>query len=290
MTDYTDLAEKYLDITLRSGDEYMARCWKHDDRSASLQFNVKNGLWICFSCGNKGNAKTLLREFGGTYREPEVDVADIYAKLDALEAIAGPQTPPTLPEATLRQYQFPTDYWDGRGLSKQVQDVFDLGYNPMDDEAIIPVRNMNGGLIGVIRRRLAMDDGPKYLYYKGFPRKTSLFASWLVAKSSTDHVAITEGSLDAVAVWQAGVPAVAQYGSSLSREQVVLLRRMGITRVTLFYDHDKAGQEAVWSAIPLLRDFLIYVVSYPDTPHKLDPGDLATSQIAKMVARAKLIL
>lgn len=287
---YEELVERHLDVCLRSGDEFMCRCWLHEDRSASLQFNVKSGLWICFSCGEKGNAKTFMRQFGGTFREPEVEVADIYAKLDMLDALKTPVKPSVLPEATLKRYSFPTDYWDGRGLSRDIQKVFDLGYDPMEDEAIIPVRNPNGGLMGVIRRRLAMDDGPKYMYYKGFPRKASLFASWLVAKSDTDHVAITEGALDAVSVWQAGVPAVAQYGSSLSREQVVLLRRLGITKITLFYDDDKAGREAVWTAIPLLRDFLVYVVSYPESDRKQDPGDLSPKQIARLVAQAKLIL
>lgn len=290
MTDYSDLVKRHLDVSLKSGDEFMCRCWFHEDRSASLQFNVKSGLWICFSCGERGNAKTFIKHFGGTFREPEVEVADIYAKLDMLDALQTPVKAAVLPEATLKRYTFPTDYWDGRGLSRDIQKVFDLGYDPMEDEAIIPVRNSNGGLMGVIRRRLAMDDGPKYLYYKGFPRKTSLFASWLVAKSDTDAVVITEGALDAVAVWQAGIPAVAQYGSALSREQVILLRRLGITKITLFYDNDKAGQEAVWTAIPMLRDFLIYVVSYPETGRKQDPGGMTPDQIAKLVAGAKLIL
>ena len=290
MTDYSDVADKWLEVTLKSGDEWMARCWMHDDRSASLQFNVKSGLWVCFSCGAKGNIKTFMREFGGTYREPEVDVADIYAKLDMLDASRTPVKPPVLPEATLRQYTFPTDYWDGRGLSRAIQRVFDLGYDPLPDEAIIPVRNVHGGLTGVIRRRMELDAVPKYLYYKGFPRKLSLFGSWLLAKSPDDHAVLVEGSLDAIAVWQAGYSGLAQYGSSLSAEQVMLLRRLGVTTVTLFYDNDKAGLEATFQAIPMLRDFLVRVVSYPATDHKGDPGGMDSATIKRMVDQAKMLI
>ena len=290
MTDYSDVVDKYLDVSLKSGDEWMARCWFHEDRSASLQFNVKSGLWVCFSCGAKGNIKTFMREFGGTYREPEVEVADIYAKLDLLDAARTPVKAAVLPESTLRLYTFPTDYWDGRGLSRAIQRVFDLGYDPLEDDAIIPVRNIHGELTGVIRRRLDLTAMPKYLYYKGFPRKSSLFGSWLMAKSPDDHAVLVEGALDAIAVWQAGYSGLAQFGSSISKEQVALLRRLGVTTVTLFYDSDKAGQEANYQAIPMLRDFLVRVVSYDDTGRKEDPGGLKPEQIKRMVDQAKLLL
>lgn len=294
MSDFTDVAEKYLDVTGRSGDEWMARCPFHDDSSASLQFNIKKGLFICFACQEKGTAKKLIEFFGGRYTDPDVAVADIYKKLDLIESYSesypgAPETPRVLPESTLKRYAFPTDYWASRGLSKATQEVFDLGYDPIENDAIIPVRNIDGGLIGVIRRRLEVESGPRYLYYRGFPRKTSLFASWLVSASLTDYVVITEGSLDAVSVWQAGFPAVAQYGSSMSKEQAVILRRLGVSRVVLFYDNDKAGQQANEYAVDLLRDFLVSVVRYDDKDAK-DPGGMDDKTIAKKIEGAMSII
>ena len=287
---YADVADRYLFVTLKSGKEWMAKCPFHDGESSTLQFNVEKGLYYCFSCHSKGNIKSFLKHFGGTHRDPEIDIADIYAKLDMIEGAANkPHRATVLPESTLKRYSFPTGYWDGRGLSREVQGAFDLGYDPIDNEAIIPVRNVDGGLLGVIRRRLDIQYGPKYLYYKGFPRRTSLFGSWLVSKKVTDHVVITEGSLDAVSLWQAGFPAVGQYGSSISREQVVLLRRLGITRVTLFYDNDRAGKEANAAALPLLRDFLVRVVIYRAGDEK-DPGGMTNEDIETHVDSAKLIL
>lgn len=286
MKDYAELAEKNLDVTLRSGDEWMCKCPWHEDNTASLQFNVKKGLWVCFSCHRKGNAKSL---FGENFREPDVDIESVIAQLNLLESVEARNPVKILPEATLKRYAFPTDYWKDRGFSDNTIKAFQLGYDPIENDAIIPVRNISGGLLGIIRRRLEIDAMPKYMYYKGFPRKESLFASWLVSKQTTDHVAITEGSLDAVSVWQAGVPAVAQFGSSISREQVVLLRKLGVTKVTLFYDNDRAGREATLSAIPLLRDFLVYAVSYNDDDPK-DPGAMKSSMVRAKVDGAKLIL
>ncbi len=290
MNDYVDLADKYLDVTLRSGDEYMAKCFVHNDSSASLQFNVKSGLWVCFACGAKGNAKSLIRHFGGTYRDPEVDVADIYAKLDLIDKESKtPVSNSKVPESMLKRYAFPTDYWASRGFTAATISAFDLGFDPIENEAIIPVRNIDGQLNGFIRRRLEKDYGPRYMYPKGFPRKLSLFGSWMVAKKQTDTVVITEGSLDSIKVWQAGYPAVAQYGSSLSPEQVVLLRRLGVSKVVLFFDNDKAGHKATETAIPLLRDFLIYQIEYKKRDAS-DPGAMNSATIKKRIDDADLIL
>lgn len=307
MDDYTKMVEANLEVVIRSGDEFMCRCPHHEDRSPSLQFNVRKGLWVCFSCQRKGSAKTL---FGDGFREPEPDIEAVIAQLDLIEAASTRHTK-VLSESVLKRYSFPTDYWVDRGFSNTIIKAFQLGYDPLENDAIIPVRNTNGELIGVIRRKLENEWGPKYMYPKGFPRKVSLFGSWLVAKTTTDHCVITEGSADAMAVWGAGIPAVGQYGSSISREQVGVLRRLGITRVTLFYDNDEAGFHANHIAlgqpakgcdkckvhlknprdtmVPLLGDFLVSVVQYKLNDGK-DPACLGRRIVNRRIDEAHLIL
>lgn len=69
----------------------------------------------------------------------------------------------------------------------------------------------------------------------------------------------------------------------------MLLRRLGIARITLFYDNDAAGREATLSAIPLLRDFLVYVVRYRKGDPK-DPGACSTDRVSELIKSAKLLL
>lgn len=274
---YEDLVERHFQVVLRSGDEWMCRCLKHEDTSASLQFNVEKGLFYCFSCHWSGNVKTLTRELGESFRET-VDVSDVLKRLDALDAQAKQVAFKPLPETVLRRYDFPTDYWSGRGFTDTTIDVFQLGYDPLENCATIPIRTVNGGLLGVIRRRLIDDGGPRYLYPKGFPRKTSLFGSWLVAKSASEHAVLVEGSVDAMSVWQSGYQGLAQYGSSLNPAQVRLLGQLGVQHVTLFFDNDKAGWAATDIAADLLRDFYVDVVRYrrsdPKDPGATDPGTI----------------
>lgn len=308
MADYAKVAEANLEVAIRSGSEWMCKCPHHEDRTASLQFNIDKGLWVCFSCGRKGNAKSL---FGDGFREPEPDIEAVIAQLDLIEQAATAAPRLTMPESALKRFSFPNDYWTGRGFSDTIIKAFQLGYDPLENDAIIPVRYPDGELIGVIRRKLENDFGPKYMYPKGFPRRTTMFGAWLVAKSTTDHVAIVEGSVDAMAVWAAGIPAVAQYGSSISKEQVVMLRRLGINRVTLFYDDDKAGWHANHVALgmpdvncghcesalrnprdrmpALMNDFLVSVVKYKMNDPK-DPGAMGRRIIRNRVDDAVLIL
>lgn len=299
---YESVAERLFNIKVRSGPEYMVSCIFHENSgSPSMQFNVQKGLYLCFSCGARGNIQSLLgmdTSLRETIYDGDLDLSDILSKLDALNAQAGRKpSSDVLPESYLKRYAFPTRYWELRGFTPTTVAVFDLGYDPMEDAAIIPIRNIKGELIGVIKRMLDPDAQIRYRYPKGFPRRSSLFASWLVAEDDRAEVAVVEGALDAAKVWQAGHPAVAQYGSSLSMEQVRLLKRLGVTGLVFFYDNDKAGLKAAdgWDdkhkkhhpgALDLTRDFMVRRVRYTKSMPS-DPGACTSEQINEVWDKAQ---
>lgn len=249
MRRYESLVD-HLAVAAHNGDEYMVRCLFHDDSNASMQFNVDKGLFVCFACGATGNHRTIQKQLGLRFSDGEFDVADIRARLDALKRPATDDVLPVLQESYLDRYAFPTGYWESRGITRETAAIFDLGYDPLGEYVTIPIRNVRGQLLGVIRRFLDPDAELRYRYPKGFKRSTNLFASWLVeADEDCDHVVLVEGALDAIKVWQAGYSALAIYGSSISAQQVRLLRRLGIGQVTLFFDNDAAGRKATDSAL-----------------------------------------
>lgn len=264
---YESFAQNHLDVGTRSGNEVMVRCVFHDNpNSRSMQFNVEKGLWNCFSCGEGGGIKKLSRRLGiRIAEEPGAELNTLIGKLNSLRSQSTGEVQLTvLPEDHLTRYDFPTLYWgpcsddrrkptgctksEGckfhRWLTPETIDVFDLGYDPMENAAIIPIRNFSGGLIGVIKRYLDPDVEFRYRYPKGFKRSTAFFGSWLVDHDPSDTVVLVEGSIDAIKVQQAGHMAVAQYGSSITPEQVRLLLKMGVQRIVQMYDNDKAGRKA----------------------------------------------
>ena len=303
---YVHLVQRHMQAGIRTGDEQMVKCLFHDDSNASMQFNVDSGLYLCFACHAKGNIKSLERHLGVRISEGEVDVVDIIARLDALRDQDTTPREAVLPESYLNQYKFPTDYWTERDFTQATIDSFDLGYDIMNDAVTIPLRNVNGGLLGVIRRYNGKNvrHNDRYRYPKGFKRASNLFASWLINQDDeSDTVVLVEGSTDAMAVWQAGHAAGAIYGSSLSGAQHRLLRRLGVVRVILAFDNDTAGEKARNGALgyrstvvrgqerwvydrasDLRHSFIVEEVSYPRGVK--DPGGMNDTQIRRMLRKS----
>lgn len=311
---FESLAEQHLEIKVRGTSEFMCRC-PFCDGPTSLQFNIDKGLWVCFRCDEKGNSKKLVQKLGGIYADPEVSVAHLRTSLGKAQPDYSEEKETVLPESHLNRYQSDFfDYWKNRGFTDNTIKQWNLGYDPLLDRAIIPYRNLEGGLLGVIQRRMG-NVFPRYIYPEGFDRNSSLFGSWKIAGN---NVVITEGSLDAIKVHQAGRLAVAQYGSSIHPFQVDLLRKMNIWKIVMFYDYDEAGLKALYKSQTLLDDFALWTVKWDEESycwheklcgcgehtwkeigkcnhkyycrcgrlHGIDPGDLTSSQIRNMVDNA----
>jgi hypothetical protein len=242
---YEPIADRYLDPVIRGSNEFMCTCPFCAGKS-SLQFNIDNGLWVCFRCDAKGNSKMLVKRMGGTYTDPVVSVEAIRKHMDRLRTIKkreGRETARVLDETVLRRYNFPDDYWSVvRGFSDKVIEEFQLGYDPIKNRNIIPFRNDDGELLGVIERLKDPNVDIRYIYYEGFDRKNSLFGSWRVRGER--RIGIVEGSTDVVAMADAQRLTVAQFGSSISSGQIRLLHRLGIHELVMFYDYDEAGRKA----------------------------------------------
>lgn len=315
------IAERWLKPVLRSDPEWMCPCpWCENDNS--LQFSIEKGVWICFRCDERGRAERIVKKLGGSYQNPAMDLDELDASLMSLD-MPEFSSARILPESTLGRYKGPPhEYWTlTRKYSSATIERFQLGYDPLTDRLTIPYRNPDGGLLGVIQRRLD-NEFPRYLYPRGFDRKGSLFGSWDRSDGIGDSAVLVEGSTDAVWVCAAGSRSLAQYGSSLHPRQVRLLHRLGVKEVTLFYDFDPAGIKAFKQAPEVLEGFLVRRVFYDSdrycwheklcgcreghTPFQLahcprkvlcrcgkrhcpDPGSLTKKEIRYMLAHTALV-
>lgn len=268
-----------------SGIEFVAKClWHEDGKKASLYINGKRGVYLCHACGAKG----FLGKNGGEAL-PTASTADIRAKLKALRE---PQSDPggrVHDESWLSRFAFPHEYWtDVRGFSDDVIKRFQLGYDPEMDRVTIPLRNVHGQLMGVIQRVLT-DEKPKYRYPKGFPIGQHLFAQWLV-NGHHEKVALVEGSLDAIACWDARVPALGLLGARLSEHQRQVLIKIGVKTVVIMTDNDRAGREAIFQVHESLTGsgITVRVMQYRKYWPAKDPGELQPQQLRKAYHSAEM--
>lgn len=137
---------------------------------------------------------------------------------------------------------------------------------------MFPIHNLTGRIIGFGGRTLRSDkEVAKYvnspeseIYNKGRELYGLFFAKKTITRE--DECYITEGYTDVISLHQSGIEnAVAPLGTSLTDDQVKLIRRYTLNAVLLF-DGDEAGRKAAARAIDMLlgAGMNVSIVAFPD--------------------------
>jgi hypothetical protein len=223
-------------------------CPEHGDSRPSASVNVVKGKWYCYTCHAHGGLT-------GEARLTEPDYHTMKVWLDKM--IAGNQI---YPEAWLDRYDAGQvhPYWTQR-VGTAAAHQFRLGSDPDGDAVTYPLRDPAGQVLGVVRRSLG-GHGPKYRYPTGVDVGRLLFQ---YTPAHREAVVLTEGALDAIALWNVGVTAMAIYGSRLSEHQVHLIDKIDPTYVYTCYDLDKAGWSAHVETERAFKHRLVARLSWP---------------------------
>lgn len=320
---FSTIMEQHLTVVFEGVTECMCTCPFCEGKS-SLGFNDVKGLWICFKCGEKGTAKTLVEMLEGVYTEPEVELDEISAELRSLERDVQ-SVQKSLPEPYLRRFSQPGrvhELWRARGFDSAVCDRWELGYDFLTGRLTLPFRDPFTGALAGVFYRSTDGEGPRYQYPKGFARSSSLYGSWLLSDNGSRGVVLVEGPTDAINVSRCEESSVAEYGSSIAQGQVQLLHRLGVKAVTLFFDYDRAGLAATGKAERLASEFHVEKVTWNrdkycwhrivcgcrnncdnhdlsrcirktrcacKREHEPDPGMLSVKETAKMLERTRTV-
>lgn len=180
-----------------------------------------------------------------------------------------------------------------RGIEPEIAELFELRFNPdstrkyKDDVYTGPSIYMphmwRGRLVGWQQRWLDEEDirprwVPKYTMTPDFPKNTTLYGFdqvlTLFEEEGECPVVLVESVPSALFLWSHQQPAMATFGSSVSEDQMRLLRRFG--HLILARDNDPAGIKWEQSLIDYLDRFTHVQVLPPvsDEPGA-DIGDLA---------------
>jgi DNA primase len=145
---------------------------------------------------------------------------------------------------TLRGIDPDHPYLAARGITREAADTFGVGFFPgkgsVAGRVVIPIHDETGALVAYAGR--AIDDTePRYKFPAGFHKSHVLFN--LNRTSEQKTIVVVEGFFGCMRVVQAGFPAVALMGSSLSAEQEDLLCNH-FSGAVLLFDGDDAGKAA----------------------------------------------
>jgi len=280
-----------IEIHNQSAREIAIYCPFHENsNSPDFYINTKTGLWQCFnrSCGKKGNFRQLYKHITGkTFgREWIHDPVNLQRELDNALVIGRDEelsTDSTRIDYGSRDVEKVQSLID-RGYTVETLESFEIGYSSVKDRVVIPVRDSQYKLVGLIGRAIHEWQEPRYLYNKGFKRADVLFN--IQNAKAYDSVIVCEGSLDAMKVSQAGYRnTVATLGAKISANQVKLIRRF-FDSVIIFSDNDDAGSEMRDAIIEECRGKELFTVSIPDGLK--DPGDMTQEQIVHAIENKKL--
>jgi hypothetical protein len=276
-----DRLEPFLAGARTQSGEQRMRCPlpDHDDSEASASVNWVKGLWHCMGCGEGGTLKKLLSRMG----TPETngadgDVIDLDSRRKGKRKQQDPigQVEP-LTEAKVEKYKrylrskpaLLKYLTDGRGLTLETLDRFDIGFDEHRGRYVIPIRDGSGSLVNF--RRYSRSDRPKFKNAFGHGNPPRLYPA---ESLEADTVVLAEGEWDALLTIQHGWHAVTGTHGSTTWEPEWNQQLAG-KKIYICYDNDKVGRIGAKKASLSLRHHAaeVHVINLPVDEEKQDLTD-----------------
>ena len=139
------------------------------------------------------------------------------------------------------------EYLNGRGISREAIDTYQLGYDPSDKTVLFPVRDMDGRVIFYKGRSIA---GKHFYNAKDIDKSSLVFGLYELCRllelgeiTPDTEIWAVESEIDALSLRSQGEYAVAIMGSHISEEQCKELERSPFRRFVLATDNDEAGRK-----------------------------------------------
>lgn len=279
-----------------SGDDIMVQCPYHkegQERRPSAGIRKSDGMFHCLACGETHSLpevisycfghhndmlfghKWLIKNFVGVSsydsrrNELELDLTR-----SPIERVAE-KINKYIEEQELDKYRYIHPYMYERGLTDEIIEQFDIGYDKTTDSITFPVRDKNGDCMFVARRQVKTKvfDIPKGV-------NKPLYGMYELSRVIPDKVYVCEGPFDCLRLWCNGKYAVAGFGCLFNNYQVKQLQDLPVRSIVLALDNDEAGRKATERLKELVTNKLIYTVELPE--HRKDVGECTDYEIQNL--------
>lgn len=263
-----------------SGDHIQITCPYHSDgmeRKPSAGIRKSDGVFHCFACGEVhslqevishcfGHDEDLIGTWGWTWLLKNFAIVEVEERKDVdldfsrnsvvrNRSVCRNQF---VTEEELDKYRYTHPYMYQRGLTDEIIDLFDVGYDDTSKCITFPVRDIKGNCLFVARRSV----NTKFFNYPEGVEKP-LYGLYELYQQHKDHaikdknditrgysrsynfddVIVCESMLDALSFWTVGKYAVALNG--LGNElQFKQLRELPCREIILATDMDERGLAA----------------------------------------------
>ena len=283
-----------------SAEDYMVCCPYHKDgqeRNPSMGIRKSDGMAHCLACGVVRSLPEMIcdcfnetdKSFGhkwlaqnflsigveerGTIvldcsRTNNADVSDVVLS--------------TVTEKELDSYRYVHPYMYERGLTDDIIEEFDIGYDKATDSITFPVKDVNGKCLFVARRQIKTKrfDIPKGIDKPLYGLYEVDNISFAGSDDLLDEIYVCEGLFDCLRLWCNYRYAVAGFGCLFSAYQIRQLESLPTRHLILALDNDEAGRSATERLKKRIRNKLISVVELP--VGRKDIGECSDDEICKL--------
>ena len=259
----------------RNGDNIQTSCPFHkngQERKPSFGVNGEIDRCHCFSCGWAGTIEEMISElygyqdegkFGKRWLIKRFNTIEIESRPNIMEEFNGrnnitirnnndkqrfkqhiqrdkssEQYFGEITEEELDKYRYIHPYMYERGLTDEIIERFDIGYDKDRDAITFPIRNIRGDCVFVATRSIktkffGLPQGIDKPIYQGY--------RFTMGRYKTAY--ITESFLNCLTCWKYDKPAMATIGTG-NQKQYEILNKLPVREYILAFDPDEAGRKA----------------------------------------------
>lgn len=257
-------------IFRNNGDNVQTNCPFHkngQERKPSFGVNGEIDKCHCFSCGWAGTIEEMISElygyqdegkFGKRWLIKRFNTVEIETRPNIMEGFHGRQidaynrdrndnirsgannsdSAGYIREQELDKYRYIHPYMYERGLTDEIIERFDIGYDREREEITFPVRDLEGRCVFVAGRSV------KSKFFR-LPKDTDkpLYQGYRFTDGSYKYCYITESFLNCLTCWKYDKPAMAMMGTG-NKKQYEILNKLPVREYILAFDPDEAGRKA----------------------------------------------
>lgn len=277
-------------IFRNNGDNVQTNCPFHkngQERKPSFGVNGEIDKCHCFSCGWAGTIEEMISElygyqdegkFGKRWLIKRFNTVEIETRPNIMEGFNernnrlndrninrldninnNPVNNTYISDEELDKYRYIHPYMYSRGLTDEIIERFDIGYDRERKEITFPVRDIEGRCVFVAgrsteRKFFRLPQGLNKPLYQGYR----------FVDGSYKICYVTESFLNCLTCWKYDKPAIAMLGTG-NKKQYEILNKLPVREYILAFDPDEAGRKATERFRKNVHGKIIKELVYPDS-------------------------
>ena len=240
------------------------------EKKPSAGIRKSDGVFHCFACNEVhslpevisfcfGKYDDVLGKFGNKWLQKNFQHLETEQRDNLrlnLSRKSEKKTTKYVSDDELDRYRYTHKYLYERGMTDEIIETFDLGYDKDSRSITFPVRDITGNTLFIVRRSV---DYKRYEYPRGVEKPLyglyelhrrfnnnygfTVFNNTVIDTFRYEEIIVCEGIFDALTCWVNGKYAVALNGLG-SELQFKQLRELPCRKLILATDMDKAGMSA----------------------------------------------